>query len=104
MSVKAFRRRTAFKVAFRTANSEADVLGSQSEIKDFCHENVQETFVSHCVEFAVTFFCFVVSLVALPHVETELHTHRQKLQELIHQTQQNLVKRNAARDEEADSE
>lgn len=73
------------------------------KLKIFCHENVQETFVSHCVEFAVTFFCFVVCVVALLHVGTELHTHRQKLQELIHQTQQNLVKRNAARDEEADS-
>lgn len=45
MSVKAFRRRTAFKVAFRTANSEADVLGSQSEIKDFlswkCPRNIR---------------------------------------------------------------
>ena len=83
-------------------NSEAVVVGSQSEIKDFCHENVQETFFSHCVEFAVTFFCFVVCLVALLHVKIELHIHRQKLQELIHQTQ-NLVKRKATRDEEADS-
>lgn len=84
-------------------NSEAVAVGFQSEIEDFFVKEMSKRHsVSYSVAFAVTFlFCFVVCFVVL-HVKIELHFYRQMLHELMHQRQKSLVKRNAARDEEAD--
>ena len=58
---------------------------------------------SNTVMFSSIFLSVAVCFVALIHVEIELHAHRQMLQVLNQQRQENRGPRNAEREEKVDS-
>ena len=59
--------------------------------------------VSNTVMFSSIFFSVAVCFVALIHVEIELQAHRQMLQALNQQRQENFKPRNTVHDETTDS-
>ena len=60
--------------------------------------------VSNTVMFSSIFFSVAVCFVALIHVEIELHAHRQMLQALNQQRQENVEPRNPVHEETTGSD